>query len=106
MDTSPTEAQVWEALGTVTDPEYPLSVVDLGMVYRVSVAESAVNVEMTFTSIGCPAMEMIVSDMQEAVRAVPGVQRTHIDVVWSPPWTKDCITDRGRRVLAMYGVVS
>lgn len=101
-----TEARVWHALGTVTDPEYPLSIVDLGIVYGVRVVGAVARVTLTFTSIGCPAMDMILGDVDEAVRAVAGVQDVALQVVWSPPWTKDRITERGRKVLAMYGVVN
>lgn len=102
----PREQEVWDALQTVGDPEYPLSIVDLGMIYGVRVTHDVVEVTLTFTSIGCPAMDMIVADIQDAVQHVPGVVRTHIDIVWSPPWTKERISDRGRRVLAAHGVVS
>jgi len=100
----PTEAAVWAVLGRVTDPEYPLSIVDLGMVYGVRVAEGTARVTMTFTSLGCPAIDLLVADVREGVGAVPGVTAVDVDVVWSPPWTKDRISERGRRVLAMYGV--
>jgi metal-sulfur cluster biosynthetic enzyme len=103
---SSTEAAVWAALGRVTDPEYPLSIVELGMVYGVRVAEGAAQVTMTFTSLGCPAIDMLVHDVREGVGAVPGVTTVAVDVVWSPPWTKDRISARGRHVLAMYGVVA
>ena len=106
MAGSPTEAEVWQALRQVTDPEYPLSIVDLGMVYGVRVDGGAVAVDMTFTSIGCPAIDMLVHDVREAVTAVPAVTAVTVGVVWDPPWSKDCISDRGRRVLAMYGVVA
>ncbi|HKI95854.1 MAG TPA: metal-sulfur cluster assembly factor [Gemmatimonadales bacterium] len=106
MRDSPTEARVWEALAGVTDPEYPLSIVDLGMVYDVAVSGDVAHVVMTFTSIGCPAIEMLVDDVREAVAGVPGIARAEVDVVWNPPWTKDRISDRGRRVLAVYGVVN
>jgi len=89
----------------VTDPEYPLSIVDLGMVYEVRADGGAVHIAMTFTSIGCPAIDMLVHDVREAVSALPAVAAVNVDVVWDPPWTKDCISERGRRVLAMYGVV-
>lgn len=105
MAGSPIDAAVWRALGQVTDPEYPLSIVDLGMVYGVRIEDGAVTVDLTFTSIGCPAIDMLVHDVREAVSAVPAVTAVTVDVVWDPPWSKDCITDRGRRVLAMYGVV-
>ncbi len=101
----PTERQVWHALGDVTDPEFPLSIVDLGMVYRVKITSDHVLVTMTFTSIGCPAIDMLVADVREAVGALPGVATVDVEIVWDPPWTRDRITDRGRRVLAIYGVV-
>ena len=103
---APTEAQVWEALGAVTDPEYPLSIVDLGMVYDVGVEGGIASVALTFTSIGCPAMDMIGDDIREVVCRIAGIDEVRIEVVWSPPWTKDRISERGRRVLAMYGVVN
>lgn len=104
--TLPTERDLWDALARVSDPEYPMSIVDLGMVYGARVDGAEAHVELTFTSIGCPAIDMIVDDVQEALHAVAGVDAVHVEVVWSPPWTKDRITDRGRRVLAVHGVVS
>ena len=101
-----TDARIWEALGQVTDPEYALSIVDLGLVYDVQVADGEVRVTVTFTSIGCPAIDMILEDIGAAVRAVPAVRAVRLDVVWTPPWTKDRVTARGRRVLAMYGVAN
>ena len=101
----PTEAEIRAALGRVTDPEYPLSIVDLGMVYDVRVAAGTAHVTMTFTSLGCPAIDMLVADVREAAAGVPGVRAVEVEVVWSPPWTRDRISERGRRVLAMYGVV-
>lgn len=100
----PTEDAVWEALSGVTDPEIPVSLVDLGMVYRVEVEGPTVRVDLTFTSMGCPAMDMILDDVREAVGAVPGVERVEIEVVWSPPWTKARLTDRGRTLLKATGL--
>ncbi|MEE8193443.1 MAG: metal-sulfur cluster assembly factor [Gemmatimonadales bacterium] len=97
---------VWEALGKVTDPEYPLSIVDMGMVYEARVEGDRAHVDITFTSIGCPAIDMICSDVREAVLAVSGISNVELEIVWSPPWSKDRISDRGRRVLRMYGVVN
>lgn len=97
---------VWEALGKVTDPEYPLSIVDMGMVYGASVEGDRAHVDITFTSIGCPAIDMICSDVREAVLALPDISDMELEIVWSPPWSKDRISDRGRRVLRIYGVVN
>ncbi len=99
-----TDAQVWAALGEVYDPELPLSIVDLGMVYAVRVGDGRVQIELTFTAIGCPAIDLIISDVKERVGAVPGVEAVEVEVVWSPPWTKDKITPKGRQILQHYGV--
>ena len=98
--------EIWEALRRVSDPEYPLSIVDMGMVYDVAVADDRATVVMTFTSIGCPAIDMISADVREAVLGVHGIAEVSVDVVWSPPWTKDRISERGQKVLAYYGVVN
>ena len=101
---TPVETRVWDALQRVQDPEYPLSVVDLGMVVSLRVDEGVARIALTFTSIGCPAIDMILEDVRAAVRAVDGVRDVALEVVWSPAWTKDRISARGWRVLAMYGV--
>lgn len=100
-----TEAAVWEALVRVHDPEYPMSIVDLGLVYGVRLVDGVAHVDITFTSIGCPAIEMIVEDIHAELDALPGIDRVEVEVVWGPPWTKDKITERGRRVLVAHGVV-
>jgi len=101
-----TPDDVWAALQAVQDPEYPISVVDLGMVYGVEVTGGTARVAVTFTSIGCPAIDMISSDIRDAVGALDGVAGVEIEVVWSPPWTSERISPRGRRVLALHGVVN
>jgi phenylacetate-CoA oxygenase PaaJ subunit len=101
-----TNDTAWDALRSVNDPEYPLSIVDLGMVYDVRVENETANVSMTFTSIGCPAIDMIVGDVRDALTAIPGIEHVEVEIVWSPPWTKDKISDRGKKVLAIYGVVN
>ncbi|HET6360843.1 MAG TPA: metal-sulfur cluster assembly factor, partial [Gemmatimonadota bacterium] len=86
------EAAIWRALAAITDPEMPVSLVDMGMVYRVAVEGGSAEIDLTFTSIGCPAMDMILDDVRDAVSAIPGIERVEIEVVWSPPWTKDRLT--------------
>ena len=102
--TAPTEAAIWRALATITDPEMPVSLVDMGMVYRVAVAGGVAQVDLTFTSIGCPAMDMILEDVRTAVGAIPGIDRVDVEVVWSPPWTKERLTSRGRTLLLAHGL--
>lgn len=103
--TSPSEAAVWKALAGVTDPELPVSLVDLGIVYAVDPgADGVVRIDLTFTSIGCPGMDMILDDVRAAVVGVPGVTEVRVEVVWSPPWTKARLTSRGRRLLQASGL--
>ena len=99
-----TEARVWQALKKVNDPEYPLSIVDLGMIYKVKVLQAKVAIEMTFTAMGCPAIDMILLDVDEEVRKISGVKNVDIEIVWSPPWTRNKITPAGREILQYYGV--
>lgn len=100
----PSRQAVWDALAEVTDPEIPVSLVDLGIVYRVAVEDGVVEIDLTFTSIGCPGMEMILEDVHEAVSALPGVERVEVEIVWSPPWTKERLTPTGRRLLQASGL--
>lgn len=102
--TEPIEQRIWDALSTITDPEMPVSLVDMGMVYSVVVHEGIARIDLTFTSIGCPAMDMILEDVRDAVGALPGVERVAIEVVWSPPWTKERLTARGRTLLLAHGL--
>ena len=99
-----TENQVWQALKEVNDPEYPLSIVDLGMIYKVEVLQERVAIEMTFTARGCPAIDMIFLDVDAALSKIPGVKEVDIEIVWSPPWTRNKITPEGREILQYHGV--
>lgn len=100
-----TELTVREALAGVVDPEYAISIVDLGLIYGVQPKpDGGWLITMTFTSIGCPAMEMIIEDVKDAVGEVGEVGA--VEVVWSPAWTRDRISPAGKRVLAMYGVAA
>jgi phenylacetate-CoA oxygenase PaaJ subunit len=101
-----TEAAVREAIAQVRDPEYDLSIVDLGLIYDVRMADGGWRIAMTFTSIGCPATEMLIDDVKAAVKDVDGVSEVNVEVVWSPPWNADRISPQGKKVLAMYGVAT
>lgn len=105
MKSGPTVEQIWSALREVEDPEFPLSLVDMGMIYDVRTDGSEVNIDMTFTSIGCPAIDMLTADVRDAAGQVDGVEIVNVHVVWDPPWVKDRISKSGRRVLAAHGVV-
>src|SRR5690554_7261779 len=84
------KSAILESLRVVHDPEIPVNIVDLGLVYDVRVADDgAVEVDMTLTSMGCPVQDMIQSDAELAVMRVDGVSRVNVEFVWSPPWGKD-----------------
>jgi ring-1,2-phenylacetyl-CoA epoxidase subunit PaaD len=98
------EDRVWSALARVQDPELPLGIVDLGLVYDVRIAGRRVEVDLTHTALGCPAIEMMRQDVEAAVLALFGVAEVDVRTVWDPPWTKARLTPRGRVLLKAFGV--
>jgi len=100
------ERDVWQALYRVEDPEMPVSIVDLGLVYGVDVDEHAgsVDVEMTLTYTGCPAREMLIGSVHEAVTGVERIEECTVRLVWSPPWTVDMVTPYGENALREFGL--
>ena len=98
------ERLAWTALAGVQDPELPIGIVDLGLVYAVDVRDGEVRVELTHTAIGCPAIDMMREDVEAALLALPGIRSVHVDTVWDPPWTKARLTPRGRAILTACGV--
>ena len=101
------EARIWEALRHVEDPEIPVSVVGMGLIVSVAYVPAArrADLEITFTAMGCPAMEFIEDDIREAVLAVDGVDEVAIEVVWDPVWTKSRIRAEARETMRRLGVV-
>lgn len=94
-----------EALKDVEDPELPVSIVDMGLIYDIHVeAGSRVEVDMTFTAMGCPAMDFLKHDVREAIAAIEGVEEVAIDTVWDPPWTTERMSQEARDVLRTAGV--
>jgi metal-sulfur cluster biosynthetic enzyme len=93
-----------DALREVQDPEMPVNLVDLGIVYGVRELEGLVTVDLTFTAMGCPAAEFILEDVRERLLREPGVRQVVVNVVWDPPWTAARMTPAGREALEMWGV--
>jgi len=99
------ERRVWDALAEVHDPEIPpLSITDLGIVERVATTEDEVQVDLLPTFAGCPALDVIRSDVEAAVRGVGGDRAIRVRFVYAPPWTSDRITPEGREALRSYGL--
>lgn len=96
--------KVLEALKVVHDPEIPVNIVDLGLVYDVDVRESGhVDITMTLTTMGCPVQDMIQTDTELAAMKVDGIDSAAVEFVWSPPWGLDKMTDDGRKQMRMFG---
>ena len=88
------EEKVVDAIRTVYDPEIPVSIYELGLIYAIDVTpESAVKIKMTLTAPACPVAGMIVAEVQRKVAAIDGVSNADIDLVWDPPWTKDRMSE-------------
>ena len=98
------EERIWSALAEISDPEMPINLVDLGLVYGISLEDRTVRVRLTFTAMGCPASDMIIDDIRERLLAEPGVDDVAIDVVWDPPWSSSRMTDEGRDSLRAWGL--
>ena len=87
-------AEVEEVLKSIYDPEIPLNIFDLGLIYGVTVSDDAdVEIRMTLTAPACPVAGAIVSDVARRTGAIESVRRSHVKLVWDPPWTRDRMTD-------------
>ena len=105
-DAARTEAlkpAILDAIRTVFDPEIPVNIMELGLVYDVWVdAAGVAGIRMTLTAPGCPAAQSLPVEVAHKVKAVPGVSDAKVDVVWDPPWTKDRMSDAAKLQLGMW----
>jgi metal-sulfur cluster biosynthetic enzyme len=102
------EARLWGVLRTVHDPELPVSVVGLGLIVSLAyrAEERRAELEITFTALGCPAMDMIEDDIRLALLEDPDVDAVGIEVVWDPIWTRDRIRADARERMRQLGIVT
>ena len=101
------EGAIWEVLKTCYDPEIPINMVDLGLIYSCKLTDavedgSNVDIKMTLTAPGCGMGPMMVDEMKAKVLGVTGVRDVNIELVWEPPWTKDMISEAAQLELGMY----
>ena len=97
--------RLWAALREVQDPEMPVNLVDLGVIYDIRQGDDGmVEVDLTFTAMGCPASDFILDDVRERLLREPGVNEVRINVVWDPPWTSARLTEQGREALEEWGL--
>jgi FeS assembly SUF system protein len=95
--------KVIEALSSVYDPEIPVNIFELGLVYDVIVNSAAVvGVRMTLTAPACPAAQTLPVEVREKVRQIPGVSDARVEIVWDPPWSKDRMSDAAKLQLGLW----
>ena len=96
--------QVRNSLKQSMDPEVPLSIVDMGLIYGIDISEdNDVNIKMTMTTQGCPLHETMVDDVKRYTRKVSGVNSVNVDIVWDPPWTMDKMSDEAKAMMKKMG---
>ena len=100
------EARLWEALREVEDPEIPISVVGMGLIVDLAYADGVVDVKLTFTAMGCPAMDFIQDDIRERLLQEPEVDEVDIEIVWDPVWTRKMIREDAREKMRALGIVA
>jgi probable FeS assembly SUF system protein SufT len=101
------EKEIWEQLKTCYDPEIPVNIVDLGLVYDVKLTplpsgKSRVDVKMTLTAMGCGMGPVIAMQARDKILTVPGVSEADVQIVWDPPWNQNMITDAGKKRLGIW----
>lgn len=102
------QTDLWRALGEVNDPEFPISVVDMGLIQEITreAATGRVHVALTLTAMGCPAMDMILDDVKERLLQEPGVTEVDVEIVWDPPWTRARLSEAGKARLRAMGIAA
>ena len=96
--------QIKNSLKQCMDPEVPLSIVDMGLIYGIDVSENNdVNIKMTMTTKGCPLHDTMVDDVTRYAKKVPGVNNVQVDIVWDPPWSMDKMSDEAKAKMKNFG---
>jgi probable FeS assembly SUF system protein SufT len=95
------EEQVWERLKTCFDPEIPVNIVDLGLVYSCEIRDGAVDIKMTLTAPGCGMGPVLAQDVKEKVESLPGVARADVEIVFDPQWNQNMMTEAARLQLGL-----
>jgi len=95
------EKKIWKALRGVIDPELGVSIVDLGLVYKVRFSGGRAEIEMTLTSPGCPLAPIIDQEVKKALKKVKEVEKIKLELVWEPPWTQEMMSEE---VKAEFGI--
>jgi len=94
--------QIVAALRSVHDPEIPVNIYDLGLIYRIAIADGgSVNIDMTLTAPACPVAGLMPTMVEQAVAQAEGVETVHVELVWDPPWTMESMSEEARLQLGL-----
>jgi len=96
-----TVQQIKKILRECYDPEIPLNVLDLGLIYDIRINDKRIEIDMTLTSPGCPMQALISRGIEEKLRKLEGVEEAKVKVVWDPPWTPEKISEEGKKILGL-----
>lgn len=103
VDSRPLEEQVIEVIRTVYDPEIPVNIYEMGLIYGVdTTVDGDVHVTMTLTTPNCPAAQSLPSEVEAKINALPGVREAEVEVTFEPPWTQDMMTEAAKLELGMF----
>lgn len=97
-----TEEHVYDALRECYDPEIPIDIVNLGLVYGITIVDDWVGVKMTLTSPGCPASNMISQQVKDRLKKIPGIGDADVRIVWQPEWTPNRMSEEARKKLGVH----
>ena len=97
-----TEDSVFEAIKEIIDPEIGINIVDMGLIYEVDIDDTTVDITMTLTSPGCPAGGQIVNGTQHVTQQLEGVEEVNVQVVWTPRWTPELMSEEARDELGIF----
>jgi FeS assembly SUF system protein len=97
------QPQIVEVLSTIFDPEIPVNIYELGLIYEIAVdSDNVVGVRMTLTAPGCPAAQSLPVEVVNKLKQLPGITDAYVDIVWDPPWDKDRMSDAAKLQLGMF----
>ncbi len=97
------KGEILEALRTIYDPEIPVNIYELGLIYDIDISPDAVvNITMTLTSPGCPVAGSLPPEVREKAASVPGVREANVDVVWEPPWNLEMMSEEAKLELGFF----
>lgn len=99
-----TQEAVYAVLKSIFDPEIPVNIVDLGLIYGLSIEDGNVEILMTLTVPGCPMGAYIATQVEEKIKALEGVKSVKVDITFDPPWSVDRMTEEGKNILRGMGV--